>query len=100
FDQDGMCYPEDCPFGDGPEGACDTRECSNPGFEFVPAFPGTTTGFCFPEESSSSSAGSASSAGESSEGGGGSSEPSGGGSSSSAGAPGCPAGFVQSPYNS
>jgi len=64
YDQNGMCYAEGCPFGDGPASACDDRTCSNEGYKAEELLPGTW--ICFkeiPDSGSSSSAGGSSSPG-------------------------------------
>jgi len=55
----GMCYPEDCPYGDGPPGACNDRGCSEDGYKSVEFLPGTW--LCvkdIPDSGASSSSGS------------------------------------------
>lgn len=39
-DNSGMCYPEDCPWGEGTPAQCNDRTCSNEGHKSVEMLPG------------------------------------------------------------
>lgn len=55
-DDNGMCWPDDCPYGDGTPAQCNDRTCSNEGHKSVEMLPGMW--MCvkdIPDDSSSSS---------------------------------------------
>lgn len=39
-DDNGMCWPDDCPYGDGTPAQCNDRTCSNEGYKSVEMLPG------------------------------------------------------------
>lgn len=80
-DTSGMCYPEDCPWGEGTPAQCNDRTCSNEGHSSVEMLPGMW--MCvkeLPDDGSSSSTG----GGDDNNNGGGDGNGNGGGQSSSA----------------